>query len=124
MKICAKCLGRPVWHYAANTSRSRGSDFFILTACPHVATSTGEIVAKDARAEVEKRVDARIDEVFTEHTARWSESARAAYHAKLYPPNSGEPWENFEWVKAARIRLANKVELFDRPTPENDCPFD
>lgn len=132
MKKCPRCRQEPYWHFAGNTSHARGQMHYIFCACVHFAAidPTRAPVPNMARGAIEERAEAHAEALFAEQTKQMGAAARAALHDQLYPPHTGNDWENHDWVKETRVRIANQRGLFpessrhySEPKEPGDCPF-
>lgn len=131
IRACPTCYTIPAWNNAAMTTRREGTQHYILCGCRHLGELLTWRVAKAGEREpIEAAIVAKWETLFSEYTARWTDEQRAAYRDRIWPPASGEPWENANWVKDTRARLRTlpgfAVEIVrhhNEPREIDDTPF-
>lgn len=118
MKACPHCNFIPSWHYCRNVTYARNALHFAFVGCSHAAAFAGPTfvpVPDEARSEYEERWDARAEELFAAYTARWTEPARIAYRARLWP-------KPFPVIKPELVEHIRATTQPTKPT-EDDCPY-
>ena len=89
MKKCPVCSFAPYWHNARNVSMREKCQHYIFAGCRHAEAfaSARRFVPEKECAAVEAAWDAEAEKLFAEYTSgpRWTDVARAAYKARLWP---------------------------------------
>jgi hypothetical protein len=129
---CPFCRTIPSWNNAALTSYREQAPRFILAGCDHLGDLLNYAVVKpDEQAPIEAKIIAHWESLFAQYTSgsKWTEATRSAFRARIWPPGSGNEWENEEWVKTTRERMKQLPSVPAQPFRHNvkapdDCPWD
>jgi hypothetical protein len=126
MKACPSCNEPPVWHYCSNVSRARKVVHFAFVGCRHAQDFRGAqfyTTPTKERAEFEAKWDAHCEQLFALYTARWDESARVAFAARLWPVAAPVvPAELF--ISAVGGNEIPSPAFRHNVEPNDDCPWD
>lgn len=107
---CPQCstrlgLERPMWRYAANTSATRKQRCYFFTGCKHAAEVIAPTALHCSQQEwtaVQAAWEAKVAQLFTHQTERWSAEQR-------------ESWRKVLADKASIVGATERLEL----SPDN-----